>query len=326
MDETVYLSERIYNVMSDTKKASRVEWLCAAMIDFIPAVFFRQLTGFLSHDLGFSDLTYVLAILLAVYILLKDFFFDGRSVGKRLVGIQIVRLEESDKSCLILRNLPLSLMVLLWGWQEFSIPTSMWLLGFVFYMWADFICFALKGKTLGDCLAHTSIEVCEDQNNIFHKNTTKRIACLIVVLILTIYEASFISPVWPLILSQDFYYSSSFVNHYLFIYFPYLCVLYVFYKIIKEYSQSKDIDATVIVMIAILLFIVPAVSSLLSECNILLLFSFLLLHIVTTMFPVLYLCKKFIRRTALRWIIYVMVLVGVILCDIPNIRYLISPL
>lgn len=313
--------------MSDTKKASRVEWLCAAMIDFIPAVFFRQLTGFLSHDLGVSDLTYVLAILLAVYILLKDFFFDGRSEGKRLVGIQIVRPEESDKSCLILRNLPLSLMVLLWGWQEFSIPTSMWLLGFVFYMWADFICFALKGKTLGDCLANTSLEVCEDQNNMFHKNTTKRIACLIVVLILTIYEASFISPVWPLILSQDFYYYSSFVDHYLFIYFPYLCVLYVFYKIIKEYSQSKDIDSTVIVMIIMFLFAPPFINylSLSSDNNFLVLF-FILIHIVITMFPVVYLCKKFIRQTGLRWIIYVMVLVGVILCNIPNIWCLISPL
>ncbi len=310
--------------MSDTKKASRVEWLCAAMIDFIPAVFFRQLTGFLSHDLGFSDLSYVLAILLAVYILLKDFFFDGRSVGKRLVGIQIVRPEDSDKFRLILRNLPLSLMVLLWGWQEFSIPTSMWLLGFVFYMWANFICVALKRKTLGDCLAHTSLVVCEDPNNMFHKNATKRIACLIVVLILTLYEASYISPEWPyLVLSQDHCYPS-FV-HLLYLYFPYLCALYVFYKIIKAYLQNKDIDATVIVMIAILLFIVPAVSSLLSECNILLHFSFLLLHIVTTMFPVVYLCKKLIRQTGLRWIIYVMVLVGAILCDIPNIMYLISP-
>ena len=218
-------------------------------------------------------------------------------------------------------------MVLLWGWQEFTIPTSMWLLGFVFYMWADFICVALKGKTLGDCLAHTSLEVCEDQNNMFHKNTTKRIVCLIVVLILTIYEASFISPVWPLILSQDFYYSSSFVDHYLFIYFPYLCVLYVFYKIIKEYSQSKDIDSTVIVMIIMFLFAAPFINylSLSSDNNLLVLF-FILIHIVITMFPVVYLCKKFIRQTGLRWIIYVMVLVGVILCNIPNIWCLIAPL
>ena len=181
--------------MNNSKKASRIEWLCAAMIDFIPIISFEALRGFLKQCLFLKETIYVTIILLAVYMLLKDFFFDGRSIGKRFVNIQIVRPENSRKSCLILRNLPISLVTLIWlGSLDIEmIPLSLCIM-FSLYMWADFICFALKGKTIGDCLSHTTLEVSENPNFLLQKNVSKRIACFVVALILFGFEGISVSP------------------------------------------------------------------------------------------------------------------------------------
>ena len=314
--------------MDDTKKASRVEWLCAAMIDFIPVVLFSYLEIFLGKHLCLSETISALAILLAVYMLLKDYLFDGRSWGKRFVDIRVVWPEDSDKACLIYRNLPLSLMILLWGWRDLEqiihIPYYMLRFGFVLYIWADLICVALKGKTLGDCFAHTSLEVCGDPNYVLHKNATKRIACFIIVLIMSLYEAGYISPSNLLLTgkpSED--YSLVFYVNSLYYIFLFSCSLFVSYKIIREYLQGKGIDVVVIIMIVILLF-VPSVIKLLSLLwlmipNKILLISFILMHIVSVMVPVVYLCEKIVNRIELRWVIYVLALAGTICSNISNI-------
>lgn len=314
--------------MNDTKKVSRIEWLCAAMIDFIPAVLFTYLEIFLKKHLCLSETISALAILLAVYMLLKDFLFDGRSLGKRFVDIRVVWPEDSDKTRLVYRNLPLSLMILLWGWRDLEqiiLFPSHWLrLGFVIYMWADLICVALKGKTLGDCFAHTSLEVSGDPNYVLHKSATKRIACFVIVLILSLYEAGYISPSNLLLTGKPLEdYSLVFYVNSLYYIFLFSCSLFVSYKIIREYLQGKGIDVVVIIMIVILLFVPSVIKSLsllwLMIPNKILLISFILMHIVSVMVPVVYLCEKIVNRIELRWVIYVLALAGTICSNISNI-------
>lgn len=181
--------------MNDSKKVSRIEWLCAAMIDFIPIIIFSKLEMiFLNQHLCFRDAIFVATVLLAVYMLLKDFLFDGRSIGKRFVNIRIVRPENYDKDCLILRNLPLSVVLLMWLLCDLNMFPSESRILFILYMWADIICFALKGKTIGDSLAHTTLEVSENPNFLLQKNVSKRIACFVVVLILFGNEGFSVSP------------------------------------------------------------------------------------------------------------------------------------
>lgn len=314
--------------MDDTKKASRVEWLCAAMIDFIPVVLITYLDIFLNRHMCLSGTMSALAILLAVYMLLKDYLFDGRSWGKRFVDIRVVWPEDSDKTRLVYRNLPLSLMILLWGWRDLEqiilIPSHWLRLGFVIYMWVDLICVALKGKTLGDCFAHTSLEVSGDPNYVLHKSATKRIACLVIVLILSLYEAGYISPSNLLLTGKPLEdYSLVFYVNSLYYIFLFSCSLFVSYKIIREYLQGKGIDVVVIIMIVILLFVPSVIKSLsllwLMIPNKILLISFILMHIVSVMVPVVYLCEKIVNRIELRWVIYVLALAGTICSNISNI-------
>ena len=307
------------NVMDDTKKASRVEWLCAAMIDFIPVVLITYLDIFLNRHMCLSGTMSALAILLAVYMLLKDFLFDGRSFGKRFVDIRVVWPEDSDKSCLIIRNLPLSLMVLLWGCHDmsqiFELPSNWLKLGFELYIWADLICVALKGKTLGDYFAHTSLEVSGDPNYVLHKKATKRIACLVIVLILSLRVANFISPSNLLYIDESLMYILYPYVLYLAPFFPYMCALYVLYKIIKTYLQGDGIDVEVVVMILILLIAVPVICFLLMSfldrfsppSDIFPILFIALMIIAVIIFPVVYLCEEIVRRKELRWLIYALV-------------------
>ncbi len=298
------------------------------MIDFIPVVLITYLDIFLNRHMCLSGTMSALAILLAVYMLLKDFLFDGRSFGKRFVDIRVVWPEDSDKSCLIIRNLPLSLMVLLWGCHDmsqiFELPSNWLKLGFELYIWADLICVALKGKTLGDYFAHTSLEVSGDPNYVLHKSATKRIACFVIVLILSLYEAGYISPSSLLFASMPLEdHSLIFCVNSLYYIFLFSCSLFVSYKIIREYLQGKGIDVVVIIMIVILLFL-PSVIKWLSLLwlmipNKILFISFILMHIVAVMVPVVYLCEKIIRRMDLRWTIYVLALAGTIINNISNI-------
>lgn len=299
------------------------------MIDFIPVVLFYCLDIFLTaNHMSLFGTNSAFAILFAVYMLLKDYLFDGRSWGKRFVDIRVVWPEDSGKACLIYRNLPLSLLILLWGWRDLEqiihIPSCWLKFGFVLYIWADLICVALKGKTLGDYFAHTSLEVSGDPNYVLHKSATKRIACFVIVLILSLYEAGYISPSSLLFASMPLEdHSLIFCVNSLYYIFLFSCSLFVSYKIIREYLQGKGIDVVVIIMIVILLFL-PSVIKWLSLLwlmipNKILFISFILMHIVAVMVPVVYLCEKIIRRMDLRWTIYVLALAGTIINNISNI-------
>lgn len=228
--------------MNDSKKVSRIEWLCAAMIDFIPITILSilALLLLLHQNMCFHNAITVMTVPFAVYMLLKDFFFDGRSIGKRFVNIRIVRPENSGKSCLILRNLPLFLVIFLWMFTNIYKLSSEFRILFVLYMWADFICFSQKGKTIGDCLAHTTLEVSEDPSFLLQKNVSKRIACFVVVLVLFVSEGFSVSPLHLVTTLKDIFITQqnqslfTYSLHYINILYPCVIYVYILYKMVEH--------------------------------------------------------------------------------------------
>lgn len=91
-----------------------------------------------------------------VYILISDGLFDGRSLGKMLLKLQVLR--EDGYICTvkesILRNISIAFSLLLW-----KIPFIGWLL-FISVLTIEFIVFfgSDKGRRLGDELAKTYVQ------------------------------------------------------------------------------------------------------------------------------------------------------------------------
>lgn len=90
------------------------------------------------------------------YVLIADGFSGGRSIGKRLIGLQtvvprtqeIARFRES-----ILRNLPLAV-----GYLLFPLPYVGWFLAFAITVFEALLIIGNEqGLRLGDELAHTQV-------------------------------------------------------------------------------------------------------------------------------------------------------------------------
>lgn len=90
------------------------------------------------------------------YILIADGFSGGRSLGKRLVGLQTVLARTRDVSGLkesIIRNLPLALAYVL-----FPIPFIGWLLAAAIVGFEALLIIGNEqGLRLGDEIAHTQV-------------------------------------------------------------------------------------------------------------------------------------------------------------------------
>ncbi len=90
------------------------------------------------------------------YVLVCDGFSGGRSIGKRLTGLQTVNLRTQDVAGFkesIIRNLPLALAYLL-----FSVPYIGWIVaGAVTAFEALLIIGNEQGLRLGDEMAHTQV-------------------------------------------------------------------------------------------------------------------------------------------------------------------------
>jgi len=90
------------------------------------------------------------------YILIADGFADGRSLGKRLVGLQTMRVEARDAAGFresIIRNLPLG------GAQiAFAVPYVGWLMAFAILAFESLLIIGNEqGRRLGDEIARTHV-------------------------------------------------------------------------------------------------------------------------------------------------------------------------
>ena len=150
------LGKRIIAYIIDAFIASIV-LIITAPIAFIP--FYTSLVS--RAGFGFSGFQFLLAILCLIagfgwvlyYSLLRDSFGRGQSIGKRAVGLMVVRFDDNlpcTKKDSLLRNVVAFGFGLILGW----IPVLNYLAGFIEPLIAVF---HAKGMRLGDRLAKTQV-------------------------------------------------------------------------------------------------------------------------------------------------------------------------
>jgi uncharacterized RDD family membrane protein YckC len=108
--------------------------------------------------IGLARLPDVIGILSAAgYILIRDGLFDRRSIGKKLIGLRVVSLEDSGSASTyrdsIIRNVPLLLAYFL-----FLIPYVGWVVGLIALGAECLTAIGDKmGMRIGDLLARTQV-------------------------------------------------------------------------------------------------------------------------------------------------------------------------
>jgi uncharacterized RDD family membrane protein YckC len=100
-------------------------------------------------------------ILSMAYILFSDGFFDGRSIGKKILKLKVLNIKKEHRKCSywdsVLRNAPLAFTILL-----LSFPILGWFLfltmGIFIILFETYLVLTEKdGRRIGDILAHTKV-------------------------------------------------------------------------------------------------------------------------------------------------------------------------
>lgn len=161
--------------MDTNQNVSKAEWLCAALIDFLPIAIIDRLfyavtyiiwsfslcsakmeDGSLSwnntdNQNFISNVNIAFLALYAAYILLKDAF--GWSLGKRILGIKLQKNDEkAGKLVCVLRNMLLAIcfgvgFYCIRHYQNFN---NFLLNLFFFYCVAELLCVSFTNRTIGD--------------------------------------------------------------------------------------------------------------------------------------------------------------------------------
>lgn len=120
----------------------------------------RVVAGFvdLLIVIGLTRLPDALGVLSAAgYILVRDGLFDRRSIGKKLIGLRVISLEDSGPAATyrdsIIRNVPLAMVYFL-----FLIPYAGWILGLAALGAEGLVSLGDRaGMRIGDLLAGTQV-------------------------------------------------------------------------------------------------------------------------------------------------------------------------
>ena len=189
------------NDSQNVSNVSKAEWLCAALIDFLPIAILTEIptmvnmiAGIVSyctrepgsyswHTPSLSQTVFVvLMILSALYLLLKDSF--GFSLGKRIMGIKLQK-EENDASmalCL-LRNLILALFYVRCFIFVVNPDTTNFFLRnlFLFYCIAELLCVNFTNRTIGDNICQLQLV---KRENYVPTKVNDHTFCIIAIIIL----------------------------------------------------------------------------------------------------------------------------------------------
>jgi uncharacterized RDD family membrane protein YckC len=90
------------------------------------------------------------------YLLIGDGLFDGKSIGKKIIGLRVI-LTENNRRCSyresIIRNLPLGI-----GYLLFSIPWIGWIFPLIIFAFEGLLVIGSEnGTRLGDEIAKTQV-------------------------------------------------------------------------------------------------------------------------------------------------------------------------
>lgn len=96
------------------------------------------------------------------YLLIGDGLFDGRSIGKKIIGLRVV-LSDKERGCSfkesIIRNLPFGI-----GYILFSIPWIGWIFPLIIFTFEGLLIIGSEeGTRIGDEIAKT--QVVDDRRN-----------------------------------------------------------------------------------------------------------------------------------------------------------------
>ncbi len=141
--------------MEELEKADHLERVVARMIDFIIVVALLEIVPRVGYFAGLA------------YLLIADGLFEGRSVGKMLIGIKVVfsNVLDTPRACgfkeSIFRNLPFAVGYILYGIFS-GIPLIGWLLSFAVITLIPVFEFLVMtgsetGMRLGDEIAKTRV-------------------------------------------------------------------------------------------------------------------------------------------------------------------------
>ena len=195
--------------MNNPQNVSKAEWLCAALIDFLPIailgclrgvanlILFRAARNINIHIIDITDLTIYIIFFwgAALYLLLKDAF--GLSIGKRIMGIKLQK-EGNDASmgwCL-LRNLILALFYVHCFIPVVNPDTTNFFLGnlFFFYCVAELLCVCFTNRTIGDNICQLQLV---KRENYVPTKVNDHTFCIIAIIILCSLTIAIFTPFSP---------------------------------------------------------------------------------------------------------------------------------
>ncbi len=196
-------------VMNNSQNVSKAEWLCAALIDFLPIAILGCLHGVANlilfraaRNIHIIDITWFIDIIwttiyiidhggAALYLLLKDSF--GLSLGKRVMGINLQK-EGTDTSLIlcISRNL---ILVVCYSFG-FIHETTNFFLGnlFFFYCIAELLCVYFTNRTIGDNICQLQLV---KRENYVPTKVNDHTFCIIAIIILCSLTIAIFNPFFP---------------------------------------------------------------------------------------------------------------------------------
>ncbi len=194
--------------MSNTKKISNAEWLCAALIDLLPiSIFFETFNCLttcyfhyiiLSHNVSkdaiinyYTDVVKYLLSVAFVYLLFKDAF--GGSLGKRIMGISLKKEgEDINIGRSLVRNFLSAICYVHCFTQFIGVHNIVMANLFVIYCTEELLCVHFTNKTIGDNLCGTELE---KSDGFTPGKINNRNYCLITILLLLFFTKENITPV-----------------------------------------------------------------------------------------------------------------------------------
>ncbi len=191
--------------MNNSQNVSKAEWLCAALIDFLPIAILVQIPGIAYniatiisyctrdpesrswHSPSMSNnVSTIVMALSALYLLLKDTF--GLSLGKRIMGIKLQKGgNDASMFLCLLRNLILALFcircfILIINPQTTSFfLRSLFVNLFFVYCVAELLCVNFTNRTIGDTICQ--LQMVRRENYVPTK-VNDRTFCIIAIIVL----------------------------------------------------------------------------------------------------------------------------------------------